>query len=58
MQKHGGITPGTCEGRSCLKWERSGELSALDHQRIVELLCAVDQRNCPDQPQFDLKQAC
>lgn len=33
-----------CLGRSCLKWERDGELSALDLQTILERLRAVDEQ--------------
>ena len=48
MTRSQGITPGTCEGHSCLKWETTGELSAVDHKRIMEMLCVVDPLNCPD----------
>ena len=39
----------TCEGRSCLKWEDNGELSTNDQRRVIEVLCAIDPSNCPDQ---------
>ena len=48
-----GIQTETCEGRSCLKWEHNGELSANDQRRVIEGLCAIDPSNCPDQSRED-----
>lgn len=42
-----GIPLGTCEGKSCLKWEANGELAELDRGHILEMLCSVDPANCP-----------
>ena len=33
---------GSCQRRTCLKWEINGELSALDRKNLMELLCQVD----------------
>ncbi|WP_413297082.1 hypothetical protein [Synechococcus sp. MIT S9452] len=44
-----GIHTETCEGRSCLKWEDNVELSANHQRRVIEVLCAIDPSNCPDQ---------
>ena len=49
MTRLQGIHTETCEGRSCLKWEHNGELSANDQRRVIEVLCAIDPGNCPDQ---------
>ena len=53
MTRLQGIHNETCEGRSCLKWETNGELSTTDQRRIVEMLCAIDPTNCPDQSRND-----
>ena len=53
MTRLQGIHTETCEGRSCLKWEQNGELSTTDQRRIVEVLCAIDPSNCPDQSRND-----
>ena len=39
---------GSCQRRTCLKWEIDGELSALDRQNLMQLLCQVDQQACLD----------
>lgn len=39
---------GSCQRRTCLKWEINGELSALDRQNLMQLLCQVDQQACLD----------
>jgi hypothetical protein len=33
----------TCLGRTCLKWGADGELTALDHQLVMERLAQVDR---------------
>ena len=38
----------SCQRRTCLKWEVNGELSALDRQNLMQLLCQVDQQACVD----------
>ena len=48
-----GIHTETCEGRSCLEWENNGELSTTDQRRVIEVLCAIDPGNCPDQSRDD-----
>ena len=53
MTRLPGIHTETCEGRSCLKWEHNGKLSTTDQSRIVEVLCAIDPSNCPDQSRND-----
>ena len=30
---------GSCQRRTCLKWEINGELSALDRKNLMALLC-------------------
>ena len=35
---------GSCQRRTCLKWEINGELSALDRKNLMELLCQVDKQ--------------
>ena len=37
---------GSCQRRTCLKWETSGELSAVDRQNLMQLLCQVDKQAC------------
>ena len=37
-----GLTP-SCLGRTCLKWQPDGELTALDLQLVLERLAQVDQ---------------
>ena len=37
---------GSCQRRTCLKWQTNGELSALDRQTLMELLCQVDKQAC------------
>jgi len=39
-------TQGSCQRRTCLKWETSGELSAVDRQNLMQLLCQVDKQAC------------
>ena len=39
---------GSCQRRTCRKWEINGELSALDRQNLMQLLCQVDQQACLD----------
>ena len=39
---------GSCQRRTCLKWEINGELSALDRQNLMQLLCQVDKQACVD----------
>ena len=39
---------GSCQRRTCLKCEINGELSALDHQNLMQLLCQVDKQACID----------
>ena len=31
-----------CQRRSCLKWDANGELSALDHAHLIDLLMQAD----------------
>ena len=38
----------SCQRRTCLKWELNGELSALDRQNLMQLLCQVDKQACVD----------
>ncbi|WP_254987174.1 hypothetical protein [Cyanobium sp. ATX 6E8] len=38
--KGGGMT---CLGRTCLKWQADGELTALDRQLVLQRLVLVDQ---------------
>jgi len=33
----------TCLGRTCLKWQADGELTALDLQLVLQRLALVDQ---------------
>ena len=33
----------SCLGRTCLKWQPDGELSALDLQLVLERLAQVDE---------------
>jgi hypothetical protein len=33
----------SCLGRTCLKWQPDGELTALDLQLVLERLAQVDQ---------------
>ena len=35
---------GSCQRRTCLKWEINGELSALDRKNLMQLLCQVDKQ--------------
>ena len=37
---------GSCQRRTCLKWEVSGELSASDRSNLMKLLCHVDKQAC------------
>ena len=39
---------GSCQRRTCLKWEINGELSALDRKNLMQLLCQVDKQACID----------
>ena len=36
--------PASCQRRTCLKWEVNGELSALDRENLMRLLCDVDRQ--------------
>ena len=38
----------SCQRRTCLKWEVSGELSAVDRENLMALLCQVDKQACID----------
>lgn len=42
-----GVTPTegdmTCLGRTCLKWQADGELTALDRRIVLQRLALVDQ---------------
>ena len=38
----------SCQRRTCLKWEVSGELSAVDRENLMSLLCQVDKLACID----------
>ena len=38
----------SCQRRTCLKWEVSGELSAVDRENLMALLCQVDKLACID----------
>ena len=44
---------GSCQRRTCLKWEVKGELSALDRWNLMQLLCQVDNHACLDQVSLD-----
>ena len=35
---------GSCQRRTCLKWEINGELSALDRKNLMALLCQVEKQ--------------
>ena len=37
---------GSCQRRTCLKWEINGELSALDRINLMQLLCQADKQAC------------
>jgi hypothetical protein len=37
------MTPGSCLGRTCLKWGPDGELTALDLELVLLRLAEVDQ---------------
>ena len=37
---------GSCQRRTCLKWDTNGELSALDRENLMQLLCQVDKQAC------------
>ena len=43
----------SCQRRTCLKWEVSGELSALDRKNLISLLCQVDKQACIDLQEAD-----
>ena len=38
----------SCQRRTCLKLDRCGDLSALDRQNLMQLLCQVDRQACLD----------
>jgi hypothetical protein len=38
----------SCQRRSCLKQDISGELSVLDHQNLMGLCCQVEKQACID----------
>ena len=44
---------GSCQRRTCLKWEINGELSALDRKNLMQLLCQVDKQACIDDVGLD-----
>ena len=44
---------GSCQRRTCLQWDINGELSALDRQNLMQLLCQVDQQACIDDAGLD-----
>ena len=44
---------GSCQRRTCRKWEINSELSALDRQNLMQLLCQVDQQACIDDVDID-----
>ena len=44
---------GSCQRRTCLKWEVYGELSALDRWNLMQLLCQVDKQACLDEVSLD-----
>ena len=44
---------GSCQRRTCLKWEVNGELSALDRKNLMQLLCQVDKQACIDLDEAD-----
>ena len=37
---------GSCQRRTCLKWQINGELSANDRSNLMKLLCQVDKQAC------------
>ena len=37
---------GSCQRRTCLKWEVNGELSPNDRSNLMKLLCQVDKQAC------------
>ena len=37
---------GSCQRRTCLKWEIKGELSVNDRRNLMKLLCQVDKQAC------------
>ena len=37
---------GSCQRRTCLKWEVNGELSPNDRSNLMKLLCQVDKQSC------------
>ena len=37
---------GSCQRRTCLKWEINGELSANARRNLMKLLCQVDKQAC------------
>jgi hypothetical protein len=45
---------GSCQRRTCLKWEINGELSALDRKNLMQLLCQVDKQACIDDVGLEL----
>lgn len=36
--------PGTCLGRTCLKWGRDGDLTRLDYELVLQRLAQVDRQ--------------
>ena len=53
FEVHKGHT-GSCQRRTCLKWEINGELSALDRKKLMQLLCQVDKQACIDDVGLEL----
>ena len=45
---------GSCQRRTCLKWETNGELSAVDRRNLMKLLCQVDQQACIEDDSHDV----
>ena len=44
---------GSCQRRTCLKWEINGELSDLDRHNLMQLLCQLDKQTCIDDVGLD-----
>ena len=47
------VHTGSCQRRTCLKWEISGELSALDRKNLMALLCQAYKQACIDLDEAD-----
>ena len=44
---------GSCQRRTCLKWEVNGELSALERWNLLQLLCQVHKQAFLDEVSLD-----